>query len=161
MSQPIPTDKLRTTKLNFNEEKPFSFNDKDKWLNEILGELVDELKGELKEDLECSIKLEVHAHKHQHYNYRDVVLVKGELLAKYPALSGQTGEQLQQELLVPINCAFVDTTFKDNEELSEEITLFVENQEWDLYYHSNGVVDLSPVIHEYIFLNRNPYPGCD
>ena len=44
MSQPIPTDKLRTTKLNFDEEKPFSFNDKDKWLNEILGELVDELK---------------------------------------------------------------------------------------------------------------------
>ena len=78
MSQPIPTDKLRTTKLNFDEEKPFSFNDKDKWLNEILGELVDELKGELKEDLECSIKQEVHAHKHQHYNYRDVVLVKGD-----------------------------------------------------------------------------------
>ena len=62
---------------------------------------------------------------------------------------------------MPIACAFVDGTFKDNEEFEEEITLFIENQEWDLYFHFNGVVDLKPVIHEYIFLNRNPYPGSE
>jgi len=155
------SDKLRTTKLHFNDPKSFSYNEDDLWLNEILGELVDELEGELSDGLDCKINLEIQAHKHQHYTYRDVVLVKGELLTKYPALSGQTGEQLQQELLVPIACAFIDGTFKDNEEFDEEITFFIENQEWDLYFHFNGVVDLKPVIHEYIFLNRNPYPGSD
>jgi hypothetical protein len=161
MSKEYNTDKLRTTKLYYNDPKSFSFNQDDLWLNEILGELVDELQGELTPDLDCRISLELQAHKHQHYSYRDVVLVKGELLVRYPALSGQTGEQLQQELLVPVSCAFIDGTFQDNEELQEEITLFIENQEWDLYFHFNGVVDLKPVIHEYIFLNRNPYLGSD
>jgi hypothetical protein len=161
MAKEYNSDKLRTTKLHFNEPKSFSFNESDLWLNEVLGELVKELEGELSGELECNINLEFKAHKHQHHSYRDVVLVKGLLLAKYPALSGQTGNQLQEELRVSIACAFVDGTYKENEELREEITLFVENQEWDLYYHFNGVVDLKPVIHEYIFLNRNPYPGSE
>jgi uncharacterized metal-binding protein YceD (DUF177 family) len=131
------------------------------WLNEILGELVDELGGVLSSSTECLIKLKLEGSKIQHHTYRDAVLLKGDLEVKYPASSSTVGDQVQQELSIPIKTIFIDISFESNEELKEEITLFVEDQEWDLYFHSNGIVDLKSVIHEYIFLNRNPYPGSD
>ena len=38
------SDKLRTTKLHFNEPKAFSYNEDDLWLNEILESLLMSLR---------------------------------------------------------------------------------------------------------------------
>ena len=155
------TNLIRTTKLHYGDSREFKFNEDDLWLNEILGELVDELGGELSSDIDCLIGLRLEGNKFQHHSYRDAVLLKGKLEVKYPASSSINGDQVQQELSIPIKSVFIDSSFEDNEELKEEITLFVEDQEWDLYFHNNGIVDLKSVIHEYIFLNRNPYPGSE
>ena len=155
------TNLIRTTKLHYGDSKQFKFNQDDLWLNEILGELVDELGGELNSEIDCIIGVHLEGSKFQHHTYRDAVLLKGSLVVKYPASSSINGDQVQQELSVPIQSVFIDSSFEDNEELKEEITLFVEDQEWDLYFHNNGIVDLKTVIHEYIFLNRNPYPGSE
>ena len=152
---------LRTTKLHYGKESEFEYNEDHLWVNEVLGELVSELGGELTAEMECSLKWTCKVKKFQHSTYREGVLLHGEILVKYPASSSQTGDQLQEELNVPVRSVFIDSSFEENEELAEEITLFIEDQEWDLYFHNNGLVDLGPVLHEYIFLNRNPYPGSE
>jgi len=50
---------------------------------------------------------------------------------------------------------------KNQHELEDEISLFYDEEEWDLYFYEKNQVDLYPIIHEYIFLNKNPYPGQD
>ena len=155
------TNFLRTTKLHYGEFTEIEVDESHLWVNEVLGELVDELGGELSDNIDCTLKWSFKAKRFQHHTYREGILVEGQISAVYPASCSKSGDQLEQNLSVSMRSVFIDSSFEDNEELAEEITLFIEDQEWDLYYHQNGLVDLKPVLHEYIFLNRNPYPGND
>ena len=60
-----------------------------------------------------------------------------------------------------MNAVFIDSHFEEDDGLGDEITLFYDESERDLYYFEKNLIDFLPVIHEYIFLNRNPYPGSD
>ncbi len=79
----------------------------------------------------------------------------------YSDICSRSGNIIDQNLNISLKSIFLDKSMKNQHELEDEISLFYDEEEWDLYFYEKNQVDLYPIIHEYIFLNKNPYPGQD
>ena len=150
---------LRVNKVRIDEVREFAADKNTSWLSSILLELLTD-GGHGEEDLEKSdIKLSLKVEKGYFDEYGEVVFCRGVINIKYFDLSVQTGDSIHQELEIPVSFAFLEIHNEKKHQLEEEISIFFGEQEWDLYYYSRNMADLKSVIHEYVFLNKNPYPG--
>ncbi len=150
---------FRINKVRIDEVKEIKVDKGTKWLEEILLELLKD-NGLSEQELESSaINLSIKLDKEHFDEYGEVLFCEGRLELKYPDISVQTGELIGQELSIPMNCAFLEQNNEKKHHLEEEITIFFSEQEWDLYYYKNNMTDFKVVVHEYVFLNKNPYPG--
>ena len=149
----------RVNKIKIDEVKRYSIDGKTEWLQTILVELLEDT-GHNKEDINDSfIEFKASLDKEHYDEYGEVLFLEGEVRVKYLDISVQTGDQITQELEIPVNCVFLNQHNEKKHQLEEEISIFFGEQDWDLYYYKNNQADLLPVIHEYVFLNKNPYPG--
>ena len=152
---------VRLNKLLLKQNNEFSFTEQDEWLGTVLDELTGDVGGSSDSGLNHSLKVGLTVRKFEDFHYKNVVTVEGQIEAAYPALCSQSGTQIQEGLKISVNAVFIDSHFEEDDGLGDEITLFYDESERDLYYFEKNLIDFLPVIHEYIFLNRNPYPGSD
>jgi hypothetical protein len=150
---------LRVNKVQIDEVKEYTADKQTKWLSEILLELL--IDNGLSEDelSSSSLDLAIKLDKEEFDEYGEVLFCEGKIDLKYADVSIQTGETINQQLSIPISCVFLEQHNEKKHQLEEEISIFFGEQEWDLYYYKNHMTDFKSVIHEYVFLNKNPYPG--
>ena len=150
---------LRVNKVRIDEVKQYNIDQNTQWLRSVLLELLTD-NGLGEEDLNDSfIKLSIKMDKEHFDEYGEVLFCEGEIDLKYTDLSVTTGDPITQELTIPVASAFLEQHNEKKHHLEDEISIFFGEQEWDLYYYSNNQADFLPVVHEYVFLNKNPYPG--
>ena len=82
----------------------------------------------------------------------------GALSLTYITQCAQSGELMNDELNLDVQAIFIDNILSNKYEDDENMTLFIGNMEYELYFYENSKLDLAQVLHEYIFLNKNPYP---
>lgn len=149
----------RINKIRKDEVKKYEIDQSTEWLKSILMELLED-SGHGSDDLKDSeIKLSVSLDKEDFEEYGEVLFCEGNISIKYTDVSVQTGDPIEQKLEIPVFCAFLEEYNEKKHQLDEEITIFFGEQEWDLYYYKKNTADFLPVVHEYVFLNKNPYPG--
>ena len=149
----------RVNKVRKDEVKEYHIDQNTEWLRAVLIELLEDNGLGDKEVEGSAIDLTVRLDKEHFEEYGEVLFCEGKIRLKYQDISVQTGDVICQELEIPIYCAFLEKHNEKKHQLEEEITIFFDDQEWDLYYHNKNQVDFLPVVHEYVFLNKNPYPG--
>ena len=152
---------IRINKIKFDEVVSLVGNEKIDWLGQILNELMENLQGEQVEQAKRSILLDAELEIKEDSNYRKVLLLEGAINVTYTDVCSKTAELIDQELNISLKSIFIEKYMGTQHELKDEISLFYEEEEWDLYFYEKNQVDLYPIIHEYIFLNRNPYPGTE
>ena len=57
-----------------------------------------------------------------------------------------------------VKAVYIDEEYGEKYQLEDETTLFLNDDEYELYYLDNNKCDLPKVINEFVFLNKNPYP---
>ena len=150
---------LRINKIRIDEVKEFSANKETPWLRAILLEVLEDSGLGAEELNQSEISLAVKLDKEHFDEYGEVLFCEGNIELKYSDISVQSGEVIGQELSIPISCAFLEEQNEKKHHFEDEITIFFGEQEWDLYYYKNNMTDFKAVVHEYVFLNKNPYPG--
>lgn len=124
-------------------------------LNEDVG--LEEGKEELLSQSEVTFKGEIL----RTYNdkYGDFALLTGLIQAQFVTLCSQTGDSMIDEIEAEVKAVIIDQEYEERYEHQEDTTLYVNEDEYDLYYfNSDGQFELSPIFSEYCFLNKDPYP---
>ena len=152
---------IRLNKIKLDEIVALTGNEETDWLDKILHELMENLQGEYVQGAKRSILLDAELEIREDSNLRKVLLLTGRLNVIYSDVCSKTAELIDQELNIALKSIFVEKYMGTQNDLKDEISLFYEEEEWDLYFYEKNQVDLYPIIHEYIFLNRNPYPGAE
>lgn len=148
-------------KLNYDLPLDLDLNESEKFLSEILDELNENLeKGEfISEEKGPAIRFIGSLVKRDDGKYGDIVLLKGHLDVDFITFDIKTGTPMIDHLSVEVNAVFLEEYLCEKYQLQEEVSLYVDQGEYDLYYYRSKKVDVSSVLHEYIFLNKNPYPS--
>lgn len=155
MKRIIPLGNLR-----LNTPEDFTVDHQIEWAQEFLDELQDGFtefeKRCLPEKPAVDIKGSLLKEKDSRYGY--TVILTGDLSLTFGTYCVSTGQQMVDHLDVPLNVVFVQANYISRYHLEEETTLFIGGEERELYSYENNSIDLAEVIHEYIYLNKNPYP---
>lgn len=138
------------------------FCDKDTpWMMGLLEELNEQVEEEdlSPTDYPTYIEFKGQISKIKNSQYEQVLVVKGELTVKYLTYCISTGELMSDILETEIIVGAIDQLNQAKYDYNEEIiTIDVNGEELDLYYFEDQQVDLAAIFHEYIYLNKNPYP---
>lgn len=138
-------------------------DEKAAWMNEILEELHEDVKADLKEcDLSKTyIRFKADLQKKSTAKYLDHAFVLGEIEARFYTYCITSGELMLDDIFAEVQAVFLEPELEKELELEDEITMYVDEYEYDLYYLNGLNVPLKPLVHEYIFLNKNPYPKLE
>lgn len=136
---------------------------KSAWMSEILTELHEDVKADLHEcDLSKTfIKFKGDLQKKSTAKYLDHAILLGEIEARFYTYCITTGELMLDDVFAEVQAVFLEEELKKELELEDEITMYIDEYEYDLYYLKGLSVPLKPALHEYIFLNKNPYPRLE
>jgi uncharacterized metal-binding protein YceD (DUF177 family) len=93
--------------------------------------------------------------------FKEYLLLTGIVSASYATLCVSTGSPMTDSLEVEVHAVFIDQALEKEMELEEETELFINDDQYDLYYFDKKSVDLKSAISEYIFLNINHYPRLE
>jgi hypothetical protein len=127
--------------------------------------LLSELEESLEDDFDPAVaktpsyfKLKGVLEKKHNGTYDDFLLFTGEFQTLYNTHCVSSGASMKEELCVDVCALFLEKRLEKELELEEETEIFYDDREYDLYYFDKRQVDLKTMVHEYLYLNINPYP---
>jgi uncharacterized metal-binding protein YceD (DUF177 family) len=128
------------------------------WLAQILDELEENAEGPSEKRM---ISFRGMLEKKHKGTFKDFILLTGTVKASYATLCVSSGNPMTESLEVEVHAVYIDQVLEKDMELEEETELFINDDQYDLYYFDKKSVDLKSAISEYIFLNINHYPRLE
>ncbi|MBT6324920.1 MAG: hypothetical protein HOJ35_03050 [Bdellovibrionales bacterium] len=148
-------------KLKLGKEENLSLNSSTPWLMSILHELSSDTSSrdsKEQDGLTFDINFNGELIREKDHSLGDIVKLLGALSVTYITQCAQSGELMNDKLNLDVQAVFIDNILSNKYEDDENMTLFIGNMEYELYFYENSKLDLAQVLHEYISLNKNPYP---
>ncbi|MCY4523706.1 MAG: hypothetical protein OXB84_03085, partial [Halobacteriovoraceae bacterium] len=88
--------------------------------------------------------------------YGDYFFLKGVLKASFHTYCVKSGNPMLDTINVEVKSAILDDEAKNH--FQEKDTICLDENQLDLYYYKDNCFDMQKILHEYLFLNKNPYP---
>lgn len=149
---------LSVHKLPFDTPQVCWVDEKTEWVQTILKELqegeplLSEWKGS-----SPSLSLNLEVIRRSRENLKNYLTLQGTIKLNWITRCVLTYEAMEQRQEIPVRAAVIMRSYQKSMNLYDETVLFVNDREWDIFYYDKGV-DVAEIIHEYIYLNKNPYP---
>ena len=146
--------------LNTDVSEQIDLDTQKEWLKLILDEL-NEAAGEEEAGMveQTHLAFSGEIKKSKNAKFGEYVLISGEIRAKFVTQCVVTGSMMFDQIDCEILAANIAKHNQERLGLEEGETVFLEDEERELFFFDRGEVDLEPVLHEFIYLNKNPYPS--
>lgn len=133
------------------------------WVKSILLELNENAESKLPEEyLETShLNIKLNIEKKFKGSYGEYLLITGSVETEYHTQCVRTLNEMKETLELEFKACYIDDQHQDNEELQDQIDIFMDGDVYELYFYENRQADVRLLIHEQIFLNYNQYPVSD
>lgn len=133
------------------------------WLAELLKELNENTSQLPEEELLKRSRLDVNLNVKKCFKPQmgEYLLVKGKIDAAFFTDCVRTLTLMKDEVNVEFQCCLLDKALESDDQYNDQIEIYTDNELFDLYYYERRKVDLKELIHEQIYLNKNPYPTRD
>ncbi|MCY4643489.1 MAG: hypothetical protein OXB88_02630 [Bacteriovoracales bacterium] len=135
----------------------YSLNEKVDWPKALLEELNEEVGSSERNGFSSAISIRLEALRRRGQALGDYLLLEGEVWAKYITRCIMSFEIMEEILTIPMNAVVIPRIRQRSMGLEEATIFFVDDRERDLFFYDLKV-DVAEIVHEYIYLNKNPYP---
>jgi hypothetical protein len=130
------------------------------WMAELLEELNEDLTdSDYEGEGNASIEFKGELVRKWNDRFNDYIILTGEIRASFYALEINSGEAILDHIEVPVRACWIQEELREKFGYEEETEIWFDEDEYDLYFYTRNNVELKPVLSEYLFLNKNPYPG--
>jgi len=146
---------------NLSKDVPekISLNQNIEWFKRILDELNEAAgkeEAQMLEEAHLSFAGEIK--KSKNVKFGEYVLVTGQIVSKFVTQCIKTGQMMFDQIDCEVEAACLLKSRQQDLGLEEGDSVFLEDRELELFFFEKNQVDLEPVLHEFVFLNKNPYP---
>jgi uncharacterized protein len=147
-SEELNLPKFNLREFPFEEEFTFHATHQNHWLKELLLSL----------SSSAEIKIHLEVKKLDDHELGDPFLVKGHFSGEYQADCIRCLEPIPSSIEASFCACFLDKSFEKKEEYADQLTIYADCQECDLYFSEKQVVDIQEFINEVLQLNHDHYP---
>lgn len=154
--------KLNINKLGLSKIYDFRVDQTAPWMKTLLEELNEDVKiGFVSPSSQAVISCEGQYYKKHRGTYGEYAVVQANLTAKFYTNCVSSGKVMLDTLDVDFCACFLPSNFKTDPDYKDEIELYIDNQNMDLFFLDGNFIDLKEALHEYLYLNKNPYPRLE
>ncbi len=132
-------------------------DEKTDWVKKILEELNEEVDSEDINGETSYLKLDLELIRDEKDALGDYLLINGEIDTQYLAYCVKTYDVIECILKTEIDAVILHKEMETKLQLDESTSLFIDDRDYEVFYYDKQI-ELAPVIHEFIFLNKDPYP---
>ena len=129
------------------------------WFSKILTEL-NEAAGEEEAQMldKTHLSFSGEIKKSKNVKFGEYVLLDGNINSLFVTQCIRSGNMMFDQIECEVKAACLARSGQKQLGLEEGDSVFLEEQEYELFFFDKNQVDLEPVLHEFVFLNKNPYP---
>lgn len=151
------------TSLPPAQVKEFDLDENTDWLGELLSELNEELSASEIEELgeDTFLTFTGKALRRTTGKLEDHVKIEGKIDCVFATRCVQSGSPMIDSLSIDIKMVAVDHEVISRYGYEEETAIFVDEDEYELYPSKDNRFNLQEAIHEFIWLNKEPYPTLE
>ena len=155
--------KINITTISMGQPLEFKLTEKDRWVGELLSELCEDLTQKELEELPDRPYLTINGWLTRVHNpqFKEHVLIDGTLQTLFGAQCTRSGKPMLDSMKFQINGVIIEGLLCEDLGYSEETELFVGEQMRELFCMSRNFFDLKEIVHELLYLMKNPYPSMD
>lgn len=150
----------RFSQFSVDVTDDYELDQSTEWVNELLTELEEPNEGEAT-PTPGKLALNLKIMRKALGPYGDRLLVDASFHANYHNPCVRCLAPVALELSGEVKSCFLHGAKEKDEEFQEVTTIFVENDERELYFYHKGIVDLKEMVHEHIFLDAEQFPKCE
>lgn len=145
------------------QPKLFDLDESVDWLGELLSELNEELSSdELQElDEDFFVTFTGEALRKTTGKLEDHVKFNGKLSAVFGTKCINSGKPMVDNIDIEVKFVVIDNELIIRYGYEEETTLFVDDDDYELYTTQDNRFDIKEIIHEFIWLNKDQYPSLE
>ena len=154
---------LVVSKFPMDSAQDYEFDQKQPWIKDILIELNENAETKLPEEYleESSIFANLKIEKKFKETYGEYLLISGTVKTEYFTQCIRTLNEMKDHLEVDFKACYIDGAFQDNEELQDQVDIYMDGDVHELYFYDKRIADIKLLVHEQIYLNYNQYPVSD
>ena len=146
--------------LTKDTPEKLQLNAKEGWLAKVLAELNESAGAEETQMLEkAHLTFTGEIKKSKNIKFGEYLVISGDLSTSFITQCVKTGAMMidQVECLVKAGC--ISRANQKQLGLEDGDSIFLEDEEFELFFYENNQVDLEPILSEFIYLNKNAYPS--
>lgn len=140
------------------EELTLDVDESIAWMQDILHELQEGFDEKDIKPQAPSISFNGIIKRKKDGKFGDYLLIQGKLKACFCTYCVKSGSPMLDSINVQVDSAILDDEIKTRLR-DDDDTIFLDQHQLDLYYYQNNCFDMQKILHEYLFLNKNPYPS--
>lgn len=150
-------------KYVIDRDVPVELNIDTPWVLGIFNELLEDIEKKDLFSLENRGSLSFNGTFKRKKNqiFGDHLIIKGTINCSYPTYNSTSGELFFDKINCEVLCGVVDKEVGDEYSNPETMTIFIGDTDYDYYESENDRFNFKEIIHEYLFLNKDPYPALD
>ncbi len=154
---------LTVSKFPMDSAQSYQLSESLPWVKDILLELNENADSKLPEEyLEDSfIHADIVVEKKFKQTYGEYLLVSGTVKTEYFTQCVRNLNEMKDNLEVEFKACYLDGVHEENDELQDQVDIFMDGDVHELYFYENRVANIKLLIHEQIYLNYNQYPVSD
>ena len=149
---------IHINQVKKGEEYLLNVNESISWMNDILCELQEGFDEKDCDSQTPCISFNGAIQRKHDGKYGDYLLMQGILKANYCTYCAKSGDPMLDSINVQVNSAILDSEAEEKFHKDED-TIYLDQHPLDLYYYQDNYFDVQKILHEYVFLNKNPYPS--
>lgn len=154
------SEKVNLAKIPMDTPQFYSISKNQDWVEKLLRELNEKADTNSPEENLAQTRLDISLELKKQFKsqYGEYLLIKGTVEALYLTQCIRSLEEMEEQLHIEFNVAFLHARFEQDETLQEELEIIENTEVYELYFFKKGHVDLFETLHEVIYLNFNQYP---
>lgn len=152
--------KLNLIKFPTNTTLTYELDENVMWVQSLLREMNETATDKKPEDwlLETSLNIQIELTKKFKNEYGEYLLAKGNFKCVYVTESVRTLKPVKETMEIDFKACFLNAPLLKTEEFDEIDETWIDGDTFDIYAYEKSTADIAEMLHEQLFLNRNPYP---
>ncbi len=151
---------ITLSKLGQNQLLYFDVTEKTPWGRELLEELNELHDQEVRIEAPAGNSMNANLELERKHSTKlgDHLLIHADLEARYTTTCIRCLVPMEESLKLSFDACAINQEFANEPEHKDQATVYIEDMERELYFFENNHVDIKEIMHEQMFLTKNPLP---